>query len=57
MDALANGFRPIVPIEAIGDRAQEPHEANVFDIGAKYGDVVQTSEVVTYIENLPQAER
>ncbi len=57
MDALANGFRPIVPIEAIGDRAQEPHEANVFDIGAKYGDVVQTSEVVTYLENLPQAER
>jgi len=52
MDALAHGFRPIVPLEAIGDRAQEPHEANVFDIGAKYGDVVSTSEVIEYLENL-----
>ena len=52
MDALANGFRPIVPLEAIGDRAEEPHEANVFDIGAKYGDVVRTSDVVAYLERL-----
>ena len=52
MDALANGFRPIVPLEAIGDRAEEPHEANVFDIGAKYGDVVRTSEVIAYLERL-----
>ncbi len=52
MDALAHGFRPIVPIEAIGDRAQEPHEANVFDIGAKYGDVVHASDVIAYLEQL-----
>lgn len=52
MDALANGFRPIVPLEAVGDRAQEPHEANVFDIGAKYGDIVSTREVVEYLERL-----
>jgi maleamate amidohydrolase len=54
MDALAHGFRPIVPLEAIGDRAQEPHEANVFDIGAKYGDVVPVSEVIEYLENLKE---
>jgi maleamate amidohydrolase len=52
MDALAHGFRPIVPLEAVGDRAQEPHEANLFDIGSKYGDVVPTSEVLEYLENL-----
>jgi nicotinamidase-related amidase len=52
MDALNHGFRPIVPLEAIGDRAQEPHEANVFDIGAKYGDVVSVEEVVAYLEKL-----
>ncbi len=52
MDALAHGFRPIVPLEAVGDRAQEPHEANIFDIGSKYGDVVPTSEVIEYLENL-----
>jgi nicotinamidase-related amidase len=52
MDALAHGFRPIVPLEAVGDRAQAPHEANLFDIGSKYGDVVSVSEVLEYLENL-----
>lgn len=52
MDALAHGFRPIVPLEAVGDRAQEPHEANIFDIGSKYGDVVPVNEVIEYLENL-----
>lgn len=52
MDALAHGFRPIVPIEAVGDRAQEPHQANLFDIGSKYGDVVPTTDVLNYLENL-----
>lgn len=52
MDALANGFRPIVPIECVGDRAQEPHQANLFDIGAKYGDVMPLQEVLAYLEQL-----
>ncbi len=52
MDALAHGFRPIVPLEAVGDRAQEPHAANIFDIGSKYGDVLPTREVIEYLENL-----
>lgn len=52
MDALANGFRPIVPIECVGDRAQEPHQANLFDIGAKYGDVMPLQEVLEYLEHL-----
>jgi nicotinamidase-related amidase len=53
MDALAHGFRPIIPLEAVGDRAQEPHEANLFDIGSKYGDVVTTQEVIDYFDRLP----
>ena len=53
MDALAHGFRPIIPIEAVGDRAQEPHEANLFDIGSKYGDVVPAQEVIDYFDRLP----
>jgi nicotinamidase-related amidase len=52
MDALAHGFRPIVPVEAVGDRAQEPHDANLFDIASKYGDVVPVKEVVEYLEHL-----
>ena len=50
MDALAHGFRPIVPEEAVGDRAQEPHDANLFDIDSKYGDVVALAEALAYLE-------
>ena len=50
MDALAHGFRPIVPEEAVGDRAQEPHDANLFDIDSKYGDVVALVEALAYLE-------
>ena len=34
VDALSHGFRPIIPHEAVGDRAEEPHEANLFDMSA-----------------------
>jgi N-formylmaleamate deformylase len=52
MDALFHGFRPIVPAEAVGDRAPEPHEANLFDIDSKYGDVVSVAEAVAYLDGL-----
>ncbi len=51
-DAFSYGFRPIVPVEAVGDRAREPHEANLFDIDSKYGDVLPIDEVLTYIAGL-----
>ncbi len=52
VDALQHGFRAIVPTEAVGDRARLPHEANLFDIDAKYGDVVSVDEVLTYLERV-----
>jgi nicotinamidase-related amidase len=55
MDALFHGFRPIVPIEAVGDRAQEPHEANLFDMASKYADVVPLAEVLDYLERQKQS--
>ena len=39
-DALQHGFRPIVVADACGDRDQGVHDANLFDLGAKYADVV-----------------
>ena len=51
VDACAHGYRCIVPEEAVGDRAPEPHEANLFDINAKYGDVRPVDEVVSYLES------
>lgn len=53
VDALQYGFRPIVPLEAVGDRASAPHHANLFDIQAKYGDVVALKEVLAYLQRLP----
>jgi maleamate amidohydrolase len=50
VDALSYGFRPIVPEDAVGDRAQEPHIANLFDIDSKYGDVVPLSDALAYLE-------
>jgi nicotinamidase-related amidase len=52
VDAMQNGFRPIVIKEAVGDRAQEPHEANLFDINSKYGDVLSITEVLDYLRLL-----
>ncbi len=43
------GFRVIVPRECVGDRAPGPHEANLFDINGKYGDVVGADEVLAYL--------
>lgn len=51
VDSLQHGYRTIVPADAVGDRAEGPHKANLFDIDAKYGDVVRTDEVVAYLED------
>ena len=50
VDACSHGFIPIVVREACGDRHQAPHDANLFDMNAKYGDVVSEAEVVAYLE-------
>jgi maleamate amidohydrolase len=50
VDAMQNGFRPIVPRECVGDRHDGPHEANLFDIDAKYGDVVPLSDVMSQLQ-------
>lgn len=52
VDAMQYGFRPIVPRECVGDRRAEPHEANLFDINSKYGDVVSKAEVLAYLQTL-----
>jgi maleamate amidohydrolase len=46
VDALQHGYRPIVPREAVGDRNPAAHEANLYDIDAKYGDVVPLRDVL-----------
>lgn len=57
MDACAQGYHVILPKEGIGDFTAEVHEANLFDMNAKNGDVVSTDEVVEYVGQLPVSPR
>ncbi|MBT8442667.1 MAG: isochorismatase family protein [Gammaproteobacteria bacterium] len=52
VDAVQHGFRPICVRECIGDRHDGPHEANLFDINAKYGDVISKAEAMEYLNGL-----
>jgi nicotinamidase-related amidase len=51
-DAIAEGFRPIVVREAVGDRVPGVVEWNLFDIDAKFGDVEPLERVLGYLEEL-----
>jgi nicotinamidase-related amidase len=52
IDLLQYGFPAMVPRECVGDRAQAPHEANLFDIQAKYADVVSLEDALAYVESV-----
>jgi maleamate amidohydrolase len=52
VDGMQYGFRVMVPRECVGDRHDAPHEANLFDINSKYGDVVARQEVLDYLGGL-----
>ena len=56
VDAIQHAFRPIVPREAVGDRNPAAHDANLYDIDAKYGDVVSLSETLEYLQAIAAAD-
>jgi maleamate amidohydrolase len=49
VDALQHGYRVVVPREAVADRASGPHDAALFDIDAKYGDVVGVDDALVLL--------
>lgn len=49
LDACQNGFLPFVVRDACGDRHQAPHEANLFDLQAKYAEVVSEAEALSLL--------
>ena len=57
MDAVSHGYYSMVPRECVTDRAQLPHEYNLFDIDAKYSDVMSMDEVLRYLRELPEQSR
>ena len=56
VDALQHGYRVVVPREAVGDRNPSAHEANLFDIDAKYGDVLPLEAVLEQLDRFALAE-
>jgi maleamate amidohydrolase len=46
IDGCSHNFRPIVVTDCVGDRARGPHEANLFDMGQKYADLMSLDEVL-----------
>ncbi|MFP1684402.1 N-carbamoylsarcosine amidohydrolase [Alloalcanivorax sp. C16-1] len=54
VDGLQHGFRVMVVREAVGDRHPAPHEANLFDIDSKYGDVISLDEALAHLNPVTQ---
>jgi nicotinamidase-related amidase len=52
VDAVQNGFRPMVVREAVGDRSVAAHEQSLFDLNAKYADVVSLDETLQYLKTV-----
>jgi maleamate amidohydrolase len=49
LDAMQHGYRVVVPREAVGDRNQAAHEANLYDLDTKYADVVALEDVLSQL--------
>ncbi|KAF4857580.1 Maleamate amidohydrolase [Colletotrichum siamense] len=50
LDAMQNGFRPMVVGSACGDRSEEIQKANLFDLDSKYADVVTEAEAIEHLQ-------
>jgi N-formylmaleamate deformylase len=55
VDSMQYGFQTMVVRDCVGDRAAGPHEANLFDMQAKYADVVSLDEALEYVAGVPAA--
>jgi len=49
VDACQHGFVPLVVRDAVGDRHPAPHEANLFDLQAKYAEVISLADAEAYL--------
>ena len=47
VDGLQNNFQVVVAREAVGDRNLDAHQANLFDLNAKYADVLGVDEIIS----------
>jgi maleamate amidohydrolase len=52
VDAMSHGFITTVVADACGDRHPAPHDANLFDMNAKYADVISEAEILVFLDTL-----
>lgn len=50
LDACQHGFLPFVVRDAVGDRDPRPHEASLFDLQAKYAEVVSEADILRHLQ-------
>jgi maleamate amidohydrolase len=50
VDCCSHGFIPIIARQSVGDRHEGPHEANLFDMQAKYADVLPDAQILEYLK-------
>jgi maleamate amidohydrolase len=55
VDAMSWNLRALVLADCVGDRAMEPHAANLFDLGQKYADLMASSDFLAWLEQRHQA--
>ena len=53
LDALCHGFVPLVVEDACGDRDPAVQAANLFDLGAKYAEIIRSDDALRYLASLP----
>jgi nicotinamidase-related amidase len=49
VDLFSYGMPVLVPRDCVADRAQAPHEANLYDMQQKYADVIASDEAIAYL--------
>ncbi len=52
IDSFSNGYRTVVPEDCSGDAEEEPHRANLRDVGRRYADISTRDEVSAYFEEV-----
>jgi maleamate amidohydrolase len=52
IDAMSMNYRTVVATDCVGDRALDPHKANLFDMGQKYSDLLTAEEIMGELPSL-----
>ncbi len=53
IDAFSYNLRVAVPQDAVFDRAEASHAISLFDMNAKYADVMPAAEIVAWLRTVP----